>query len=640
MLGWFAETTMVALALAAVAALVSRVRPIGPTARHILWLAVLVKLLTPPLVCWPWAVAWREIDWPVLSRGAEPVRESPVVETAGADSLSAISCSQPVAMEDLADFSVPRDPTPVRKAPGSWLGVERNLITAWLIVTGLLAAGQSWRILRFRRRLRLAVPAPDDLVAEAEEIARQLGSPVPELLVAPELGTPMLWCLGPPKLVLPAPMVKTIPHERWRGILAHELAHLRRGDHWVSRLELIAGLFWWWNPLYWLTRARLDAEAELACDAWVVWALPKDRLAYAETLFDIGSALSRAVTPAPALGAAGSVRFLERRLTMILHDRVPCRVSPFVLLAAIVLVLLALPSWSAATAPAAESSAATAPALATAADAGSLVSLAVDDDDDDDDDADDDDDDDDDARAKQKAKRDEARAKRDEARAKRDEARAKAAKAKAKAKSAGKNDESDIEAKADKFGSDFEKKMEAFGKEMEDKFGPEFQEKMEKLGKEMETKFGPEFQKKMEKLGKEMEAKFGPGSEFEKQMKDLGKEMEARFGPGSEFEKQMKAFGKDMEAKFGPGSEFEKQMKGLGEKIKEKAEARETKLKQAKDALAKSDGKKEADKDKPTAKATAKARKREARIEALEAQIRKLTEELKALEEEDEDDER
>src|SRR5262249_61231851 len=104
-------------------------------------------------------------------------------------------------------------------------------------------------------------------------------------------------------------------------------------------------LIWWWNPLYWLTRARLDAEAELACDAWVVRMLPKDRLAYAEALFDICSTLSAARSPAPALGAAGSGRFFERRLTMILHDHVPCRLSLLGFLAACLLVLFALPSW-------------------------------------------------------------------------------------------------------------------------------------------------------------------------------------------------------------------------------------------------------------------------------------------------------
>ena len=57
MLGWFVETTLVASGLAVVAAMGSRLRSIGPTARHVLWLVVLVKLMTPPLLCWPWAVA-------------------------------------------------------------------------------------------------------------------------------------------------------------------------------------------------------------------------------------------------------------------------------------------------------------------------------------------------------------------------------------------------------------------------------------------------------------------------------------------------------------------------------------------------------------------------------------------------------
>ena len=63
MLGWFAETTLVASGLAAVAALVGRVRSIGPAARHALWLVVLIKLMTPPLVSWPWAVAGWGADW-------------------------------------------------------------------------------------------------------------------------------------------------------------------------------------------------------------------------------------------------------------------------------------------------------------------------------------------------------------------------------------------------------------------------------------------------------------------------------------------------------------------------------------------------------------------------------------------------
>src|SRR5579883_628088 len=67
MLGWFAETTLVAAGLAAVAALGGRVRSIGPAARHALWLVVLIKMMTPPLVCWPWAVAGWGADWSLVA---------------------------------------------------------------------------------------------------------------------------------------------------------------------------------------------------------------------------------------------------------------------------------------------------------------------------------------------------------------------------------------------------------------------------------------------------------------------------------------------------------------------------------------------------------------------------------------------
>jgi beta-lactamase regulating signal transducer with metallopeptidase domain len=651
MLGWFAETTLVALVVAGVAALAGRFRPIGPTARHVLWLAVLVKLLTPSLICWPWAVPWRDLAWPMHSPRVELVCDSCVAEPVEDDpappSPLLRAAAIKVAMADLLEAPASPDclPSPDRPATAgvSAAELERGLIIAWLVLTGLLAGVQAWRILRFRRRLGAAVPAPDDLVAEAGRIAGQLGGRAPELLVVPGLGTPMLWCLGRPKILLPAPLVKALDNDRWRGILAHELAHLRRGDHWVSRLELVAGLFWWWNPLYWLTRARLDAEAELACDAWVVGALPEDRLAYAETLFHIGSALSRTVSPAPALGAAGSGRFLERRLTMILHERVPFRLSPLALLAAGLLVLFALPSWSATVVPTIDPAERPAPAtLDPPAVSASIAAPALDDDDDDDPEV---------ARAKEALAKAEAKAK---AKA---EAKAKA-KAKVEAQAKAKKSDSDVAARIEKEveakfgpGSEFEKKMEALGKEMEAKFGSgsEFEKKMEAfgeaLGKEMETKFGPEFEKKMEALGKEMEAKFGsgsefekqmkelgkelgaklgPGSEFEKQMKELGKELGTKLGPGSEFEKQMKELGKDLGAKLGPGSEFEKQMKELGEKIKQKAEAGSAKKASADE------------KEKPKV-ATTKAR-REARIAALEATIRKLAEELKALEDEKDED--
>ena len=56
MLWWTFQNLVIASVLAALVWLACRSGRVGPVGRHALWLVVLVKLLTPPLVVWPWAV--------------------------------------------------------------------------------------------------------------------------------------------------------------------------------------------------------------------------------------------------------------------------------------------------------------------------------------------------------------------------------------------------------------------------------------------------------------------------------------------------------------------------------------------------------------------------------------------------------
>src|SRR5262249_14552880 len=74
MLVWFAETTIVAAVLAALAIAAGKLRPIPPSARHALWLVVLIKFLTPPLVSWPWA---RSLEWPTAGNQARAAVVAP-----------------------------------------------------------------------------------------------------------------------------------------------------------------------------------------------------------------------------------------------------------------------------------------------------------------------------------------------------------------------------------------------------------------------------------------------------------------------------------------------------------------------------------------------------------------------------------
>ena len=77
-----------------------------------------------------------------------------------------------------------------------------------------------------------------------------------------------------------------------------------------------------------VARQRLRMQAELACDAWTIWAVPTARRAYAGALIDALEQESLAATAVPVLGARPSAcRAFETRVNMILHEKVPYRLS-------------------------------------------------------------------------------------------------------------------------------------------------------------------------------------------------------------------------------------------------------------------------------------------------------------------------
>jgi hypothetical protein len=194
--------------------------------------------------------------------------------------------------------------------------------------------------------LACSKPAPRWLLREVDDLAARLRVRPPETLVAPRIDSPFVWGFVRPKLLWPASLLGGMSPQCRRTVLAHELAHVRRRDHWVGWWQMFAVWIWWWNPLCWYVCRQLRINAELACDAWVVSLLPADRRAYAEALIDVTHLVSLRAMPVPALGMGSARQAFERRLTMIMRDRVPCRVPRLGLIGIGLLVLLVLPCWS------------------------------------------------------------------------------------------------------------------------------------------------------------------------------------------------------------------------------------------------------------------------------------------------------
>src|SRR5207245_1917263 len=133
----------------------------------------------------------------------------------------------------------PAQPAPAAAAPAwSWSEVAG---AAWLAGTNIWSGLTLLRVWRFRRLLdRLT---PDAALQErTRPIARRLGltrCPAVYLVAAPI--SPLVWALGGrARVLVPAGLWHRLGDDQRNLLLAHELAHLRRGDPWVRLVELIA----------------------------------------------------------------------------------------------------------------------------------------------------------------------------------------------------------------------------------------------------------------------------------------------------------------------------------------------------------------------------------------------------------------
>jgi RND family efflux transporter MFP subunit len=144
--------------------------------------------------------------------------------------------------------------------------------------------------------------------------------------------TPLL--LGPlrPLVVLPADATARHSPAELRLMLAHELAHLRRGDLWWNWLPAAAQTLLFFHPLVWLAAREWRLAQESACDEAAVAATGASPARYGDMLLAVLSAPSanRSVfISLPATAAAGvaeSLSTLQRRLTAMKHfPAAPCR---------------------------------------------------------------------------------------------------------------------------------------------------------------------------------------------------------------------------------------------------------------------------------------------------------------------------
>jgi len=187
--------------------------------------------------------------------------------------------------------------------------------TSWpQMLLGILIAGAAvrlcwlsiglWQLRRYRTSATVLYPLPESVVS-----AQQLTKQKAVVCVSPDDMGPVTFGFLHPIVLLPQRFL-SLPEEAQRGIVTHELLHVRRRD-WLASLfeEVIRGCFWFQPPV-WCLLSQTKLAREQLVDAQVV-TLTSAREPYIDALLAMsGAHQNRDLVPA----------FLRKRhLTQRMH---------------------------------------------------------------------------------------------------------------------------------------------------------------------------------------------------------------------------------------------------------------------------------------------------------------------------------
>lgn len=192
------------------------------------------------------------------------------------------------------------------------------LMLLWFTAFAALLLGAA-REMRLLRRVRGSSQSLDDTELGREirqmGIALALTSP-PRVLSSPSVTAPLVHGISQPTLILPESLVQTLSLDEMRMLLAHELAHIRRKDLWLSAVPLMAQALFFFFPPAWIAARNWQSAQEAACDAEAVAATSARPSDYADLLIRVASYDTRGGM-LYALGATASYHTLRHRLTAL-----------------------------------------------------------------------------------------------------------------------------------------------------------------------------------------------------------------------------------------------------------------------------------------------------------------------------------
>lgn len=173
-------------------------------------------------------------------------------------------------------------------------------ILAWIWFAGmvLMASYAAYSYIRLYRRVAVSMRMEKNIY------------------LCDHIPSPFILGVFRPKIYIPSALTRA----QIQFVLAHEQAHLHRGDHLWKPLGYLLLSIYWFNPLCWAAYILFCRDMELACDERVVKTMEKqERSAYSHTLLEC-SVRSQMISACPlAFGEVG----VKARVRSVLNYRKP-----------------------------------------------------------------------------------------------------------------------------------------------------------------------------------------------------------------------------------------------------------------------------------------------------------------------------
>lgn len=327
----------------------------SPPLSFALWLLVLVKLITPPILALPIPAYWSQHQLGLLPN-------SRITSDWAFDQYDLLSTdvsqqfNREQSIKSEANRPVPplvvsrqtRDnTTPFRLSSfASPLGIA--IVVIWTCGTLMLCAFLCVRVRRLRELVRHSPLASPELEQVVVELALKVNlSRLPEVRTTNARISPLVFGCFKPVLLLPSQLVDQLQRDQLRALVAHELAHLYRRDHCIVWIELFVLCIYWWQPIAWIASRQLRRSSDECCDGYVLEWLPGAGRSYSESILQTIDFLSSDFVNRSLVACEfGHFKNLKKRLEAIMKPRLEVKMSSrasFWLVFASVMVIGAYP---------------------------------------------------------------------------------------------------------------------------------------------------------------------------------------------------------------------------------------------------------------------------------------------------------